>query len=44
MSCLYILDIKPLLVASLAGIFVPSTDCLEVFAVASLGFGPHHTA
>ena len=44
MSCLYILDIKPLLVASLAGIFVHSTDCLGVFVFAALGFGPHHMA
>lgn len=44
MSCLYILDIKPLLVASFADIFVHSTDCLGVFVVASLGFGLHHIA
>ena len=44
MSCLYILDIKPLLVASLADIFAHSTDCFGVFVVASLGIGLHHTA
>ena len=36
MSCLYILDIKPLLVASFADIFAHSTDCFGV-VFASLG-------
>ena len=44
MNCLYILDIKPLLVASFADIFAHSTDCSGVFVVASLGIGLHHRA
>ena len=35
MSCLYILDIKPLLVASLANIFSHSVGCLFVLCMVS---------